>query len=56
MANVGVLTEPVDKTNYKLKTETQLFAHNAMQDEISSLDPNDSATGTGALGRMPDAL
>lgn len=27
-AGVGVLTEPVSKDNYLMKTKTQLFAHN----------------------------
>jgi hypothetical protein len=56
MANVGVLTEPCDKSNCKLKTETQLFAHNTMQDEISSLDPFNTMAGTSPLGRMADTL
>jgi uncharacterized protein (DUF1501 family) len=56
MANVGVLTEPCDKSNCKLKTETQLFAHNTMQDEISSLDPFNTMAGTSPLGRMADML
>lgn len=55
-ANVGVLTEPVTKENYKLKTVTQLFSHNSMQNEIQKLDPTNTAVGTGALGRTADAL
>ena len=27
LAGIGVLTEPVNKKNYRKKTETQLFAH-----------------------------
>ena len=28
LAGIGVLSEPVTKKNYALKTKTQLFAHN----------------------------
>lgn len=56
VANMGVLTEPVTKSNYKFKTLTQLFAHNAMQEELHELDPRNLAVGTGTLGRMSDAL
>jgi uncharacterized protein (DUF1501 family) len=31
LAGIGVLSEPVDKTNYESKTKTQLFAHNTGQ-------------------------
>jgi hypothetical protein len=54
-SNVGVMSEPVDKSNYK-QTITQLFAHNAMQDEIKRVDPRKQAEATGALGRMASVL
>ena len=50
MANVGDPTEPVDKTNYKAKTEMQLFAHNALQEEVDTFDPRNLA---GALDHLP---
>ena len=55
-ANTGVLSRPVDKTNYYLLTETQLFAHNHMQRESKRLDPYDTSSGTGVLGRISDIL
>ena len=56
MANVGVLTQYVNRSNYDIRTETPLFSHNSMQDEVAKLDPFKSAPGTGALGRMADVL
>ena len=35
-ANMGTLTEPVDKSDWLQKTKTQLFAHNTMQYEVRS--------------------
>ena len=55
-ANTGVLTMPVDKSNYWLLTETQLFAHNHMQREAKRVDPYNTVSGTGVLGRMADHL
>ena len=55
LANTGVLTELVDKNNFGPKTETQLFAHNSMQEEVDVLDPKNMERGTGSLGRMADA-
>jgi len=56
LASIGVLTNPVDKTNFERKTVTQLFAHNDMQAEIGSLDPHLSTSVAGTLGRISDAL
>ena len=56
MANVGVLTEYVNRDNYVLRTETPLFSHISMQDEVSRLDPFNLVDGTGSLGRMADVL
>ena len=56
VAGVGVLTEPVSKSNYVAKTKTQLFAHNTLQAEIGRLDPLGSFVGTGTLGRLSDVL
>jgi hypothetical protein len=55
-ANVGQIDTPVTKDDYNQKTRTQLFAHNTMQDEAQRLDPWDTTSGTGILGRMCDAL
>lgn len=55
-ANAGVINKPVDKDNYGVLTTTQLFAHNAMQQEAQRLDPTDGMPGTGVLGRMCDVL
>lgn len=55
-ANTGVMTQPVTKENYVELTQTTLFAHNLMQDEIDALDPFNTAPGTGTLGRMADVL
>jgi uncharacterized protein (DUF1501 family) len=56
LANVGVLTQYVNKTDYSVRTKTPLFSHNSMQDEISKLDPIKKFGGTGTLGRMADVL
>jgi len=56
VSNVGVMTKPVTKDNYREETRTDLFAHNAMQAEIKRLDPYNSARQTGFLGRLSDAL
>lgn len=56
LANAGVLTEYVDKSNFAVRTETPLFGHNTMQDEIDALDPRNLERGTGALGRLTDDL
>lgn len=55
-ANTGVINKPVNKNNYYEETTTQLFAHNAMQEEAQKVDPFDGAPGTGILGRMCDIL
>jgi hypothetical protein len=55
-ANTGVLSQPVDKSNWNLLTETQLFSHNHMQRESKRLDPHGTSSGTGVLGRMSDVL
>jgi len=55
-ANTGVMSRPVNKDNYYILTETQLFAHNHMQRETKRIDPFDSSIGTGILGRMADIL
>jgi len=56
LSNTGVMTRPVDKSNYRLHTKTQLFAHNHMQQESKRIDPLDRAKGTGVLGRLSDVL
>ena len=55
-ANTGVLTKPVNKDNWKSETETRLFAHNVMQRETKRIDPYESSSGTGVLGRLADVL
>jgi uncharacterized protein (DUF1501 family) len=56
LANVGVLTQYVNKTNYLTQTKTPLFSHNSMQEEVNKLDPIRKFSGTGTLGRMADVL
>ena len=55
-ANAGVINRPVTKENYVELTKTQLFAHNAMQEEAQKIDPFEGSPGTGVLGRMCDVL
>jgi len=55
-ANTGVLTAPVNKTNYYTITKTQLFAHDQCQAETKRVDPLNKQTNTGVLGRMTDIL
>lgn len=56
-ANTGVINQnDMNKGNYRDKTETQLFAHDAMQEETRKVDPYNSAPGTGVLGRAAGVL
>ena len=55
-ANTGILTRPVNKNNWSVLTQTNLFAHNHCQEETKRVDPLKSSVGTGVLGRMTDAL
>jgi len=55
-ANTGVLTKETDKENYWRDTETQLFAHNWMQQAAQRIDPLKAEDGTGILGRIRDVL
>lgn len=50
-ANVGALAEQVSVDNFEERTPFQLFAHNTLQEETSSLDPLNEVVGTGTLGR-----
>jgi uncharacterized protein (DUF1501 family) len=57
LANVGVLQEYVNNTNWWQKTtKTQLFAHNIQQEEISFVDIFKQAAGFGVCGRMVDTI
>jgi len=56
-ANAGVINKAgLTKQNYKERTRTQLFAHNAMQREVAKVDPYDKIEGTGIMGRAKDML
>ena len=56
-ANTGVInSNGMTKSNYNGLTKTQLFAHDAMQEESKKVDPFDNAPGTGVLGRAKDVL
>lgn len=55
-ANTGVLSQPVNKENYYVLTNMQLFAHNHMVRETNRIDPYDISSGTGVLGRMTDVM
>ncbi len=46
----------MNKYNYWILTNTQLFAHNHQQRETKRIDPYDSDAGTGVVGRMADIL
>uniref|UniRef100_A0A7S4SBN9 DUF1501 domain-containing protein n=1 Tax=Ditylum brightwellii TaxID=49249 RepID=A0A7S4SBN9_9STRA len=56
VANAGLLLKPVDKTNYREQTPTQLFSHNTLSRETKQVDLNEEISGTGVLGRLNDAL
>ena len=57
LANIGVINQNMmTKANYEDKTTTQLFAHNAMQEEAKRVDPFDKQPGTGVCGRAADLL
>jgi len=57
LANVGVLQEYVNSTNYLQKTtKTQLFAHNEQYYEIAHVDILKQAAGFGVCGRMVDVI
>jgi len=57
VANTGVVNQNgMTKKNFHSKTRTQLFAHNAMADEVKKVDPYNEVAGTGVLGRANDML
>lgn len=45
-----------NRENYWRDTETQLFAHNRMQEEAQRVDPMKEEWGTGWIGRIRDNL
>lgn len=49
VANAGLMAKPVDVSNYRTETPTQLFAHNAMQLETRRDDLFRLYSGTGAF-------
>jgi len=56
-ANAGVLSdEGIDRTNYKEKEKSILFAHDRMTESTFNIDPYLEAPGLGILGRLTDAL
>jgi len=55
-ANTGVLFEPVTKSDWEVKTKTQLFAHNIQKKEAQFVDAHQMVRGTGVLGRIGDRL
>jgi len=56
-ANTGVVNQnDMTRSDFNRKTRTQLFAHNAMQEETKKVDPYDTEDGTGVLGRARDVL
>ena len=50
------MTKPTNRENYYRDTETQLFAHNHMQQAAQRIDPMKMQDGTGILGRIRDSL
>lgn len=56
LAGIGVLSQPVTKSNYLDDTKTALFAHNTMRSEVGKLDPFRKVSGTALLGRLADEL
>ena len=56
IANAGLLSRPVNTSNYRKEMPTQLFAHNAMTKETKSEDLFDVFAGSGVGGRLADVL
>ena len=57
ISNLGILQEPVDKTNWRKKHDrTALFAHNTQTEETAYVDIYDSVAGIGIGGRITDVL
>ena len=56
IANAGLLAMPSNRTNYRDNNPTQIFAHNAMQDQSKRDDLFAHFAGTGVIGRMADIL
>jgi uncharacterized protein (DUF1501 family)/uncharacterized protein (DUF1800 family) len=56
VANAGLLSEPMTRSDYKQLSPVQLFAHNHMQRESKRVDANEEFLGTGVIGRMRDVL
>jgi len=56
-ANVGVVNQNgMNRDNWDEKTQSTLFAHDAMQEESKKVDPYDVAVGTGVWGRLNDLI
>jgi len=56
-ANMGVLPGPVTKANWRQETKSaELFAHNAQEKDVYSIDTFDESVGTGVCGRILDVL
>ena len=55
-ANVGYLTKPVNRRNFKDESEGQLSGHGAMKMEMSNVDAFKDRQSTGVMGRMIDVL
>lgn len=57
LANMGVLLEPVDLEDWKVKhAPINLFAHDDQVENVQRVDPFEENAGTGVLGRIADAL
>jgi len=56
IANSGLLSKLVDKSNYRSETAVQLFDHNGMTIQSNRLDLGKDAPGSGVLGRISEAI
>jgi len=57
IANLGILQEPVTKSDWRKKSgATALFAHNTQTEETAAVDIFDEYAGVGVGGRILDAM
>ena len=57
VANMGVLQQPVDKTNWRARHDkTSLFAHTTQTEETAQVDVYKTFAGSGVGGRLLNVL
>ena len=56
ISNIGILTKPVTRENFRTETKAKLFSHEDMKSSSFVVDAFDVFSGSGVLGRVADVL